>query len=185
MKSIWIGAVALMIAIPALAEKADANKQAEISANAAVGDLVNQGVTATGNVILTKGTIEIKAGKATVVADAEGYYFTTFWADPGGLVTFRQKRDGGDIWVEGEAERVEYHEKQEAVKFYNKAKVRETEAGRLLTQASGAFISYDARKEQVAALNQANGESKAGGGRVTMILAPRRKPASATTAPTK
>lgn len=191
MKTMMIAAAALLIAMPAMAEKGDAFKPLEIDADSSALDLVNSGAILTGNVVLTKGTILIKSGKATVVTDAEGYTAATFWAEPGRLVTFRQKRDGGDIWVEGEAERVEYSDKQEMVKFFNKAQVREVEGTRLLTQASGAYISYDARREQVAALNQPNGESKVGGGRVKMIIAPRRKPAPAaapvppTTAPAK
>jgi lipopolysaccharide export system protein LptA len=180
MKLLLIGAAALMLAAPALAEKADADKEVKIGARYSSGNLVAQGVEAVGDVVLSKGTILIKAGKATVKVDNEGYHVATFWAEPGSLVTFRQKRDGAaDVWVEGEAERVEYTEKQETVKFFSKAKVREVEGTRLLSQASGAHISYDARREQVAAMNQVDGDSKVGGGRVEMILAPRRKPAAA------
>jgi lipopolysaccharide export system protein LptA len=179
MKQMLTAVMALALALPAMAEKADAFKEAKISAAGAVGDLVNQGVTATGNVKLVKGTIQILAGKATVMADPDGFYFATFWAEPGGLVTFRQKRDGGDVWVEGEAERVEYNEKHEMVKFFSKARVRQVDGTRLMTQASGAYIAYDARKEQVAALNQPTGSSKVGGDQVEMILVPQRKPAAA------
>ena len=86
------------------AEKADSEKEAVITARSGHVDDVKQVRTLTGDVVLVKGTLTMKAGRALITEDPQGYQFITFWADPGKLATFRQKRDGaGDLWVEGEA----------------------------------------------------------------------------------
>jgi lipopolysaccharide export system protein LptA len=101
------------------------------------------------------------------------------------VATFRQKRDGGpDLWVEGQAERIEYDEREELVKLFSKAVVKELRTGRLTNELDGAFISYDNRKEVATVRNDASGETKAGRGRGTLIIAPRRTaPAAAAAAP--
>ncbi len=110
------------------AEKADSEKEAIITARSGHVDDVKQVRTLTGDVVLVQGTLTMKAGRALITEDPQGYQFITFWADPGKLATFRQKRDGaGDLWVEGEAERVEYNNKTEVVKLFSKAKLTRLE----------------------------------------------------------
>jgi lipopolysaccharide export system protein LptA len=165
-----------IVAGTAFAEKADSNKPTTIEADEAENDDVKQIRTLTGNVILTRGTLIMKAGKAVMREDAEGYQFVTFTASPGTVATFRQKRDGGDLWVEGEAERIEYDNKTEVVKLFSKAKLEQLEGARVTDEVDGAFISYDSRKEIASVRNTATGESKPGGGRVRMVIQPSNKP---------
>jgi lipopolysaccharide export system protein LptA len=169
-------AVTLRVAI---AERADSAKPTEILADSASDDDVKQIRTLTGNVVLTRGTLIMKAGKAVVKTDPEGYSFATFTAPPGGIATFRQKRDGGDFWVEGQAERIEYDNKLEIVKLYSKAKLTKLEGTRATDEVEGAYISYDSRKEYFALENSTSGESKPGGGRVKMVIQPVIKPGPA------
>jgi len=170
---------ALLACGAAQAEKADALKDIKISADNGVANTSNNGSTVEGNVIVTRGTLILKAEKAITREDPEGYTYATFWAAPGKLATFRQKRDGGDLWVEGEAERIEYDGKLEVVKFFSRARVAQLEGAKVTQQAVGPFISYSSRSEEVAVLNTANGESKKGGGRVEFTFQSRRKPAPA------
>ena len=167
-----------IVAGTAFAEKADSNKPTEIFADSASDDDVKQIRTLTGNVILTRGTLVMKAGKAVLRVDPEGYQFVTFTATPGTVATFRQKRDGGDLWVEGQAERIEYDNKTEVVKLFSKAKLARLESTRVTDEVEGAFISYDSRKEFFAVENTATGESKPGGGRVRMVIQPSNKPST-------
>lgn len=164
----------------AQAEKADSNKPTTIEADHGLGENVSQVRTLTGNVVLVKGTLIMKAGKAVVTEDPEGYQFVTFWAAPGTLANFRQKRDGGpDLWMEGEAERIEYDNKTEIVKLFSKSKVTQLDGKRVTDEAEGPFISYDSRKEVFALENTVSGESKTGGGRVKMTLQPKPQPGAA------
>lgn len=166
------------------AEKADSTKPTNIEADQGTADDVKQIRTLTGNVVLTKGTLTMKAGRALVTEDPQGYQFVTFWATPGALATFRQKRDGaGDLWVEGQAERVEYDNKSELVKLFSKAKLTRLAAGKPADEVEGAFISYDSRQEVFAVHNQNSGESKPGAGRVKMVIQPANRGVTPVTRP--
>jgi len=162
------------------AEKADSLKKAQVSARSVDADRVTQTSILTGDVILTRGTLIMKSEKAVIKEAADGYMLVTLTTTPGKLVTFRQKKDGGpDMWVESQAARIEYEERTDMVKLFNKATIKNLEGTRLDNQIDGEFISYDSRKEVAVARNDASGESKAGQGRVTMVLAPRQRPAAA------
>ena len=161
------------------AEKADSAKPTQIEADQGSADDVKQSRTLTGNVVLTRGTLTMKAGRALVTEDPQGYQFVTLWAAPGALATFRQKRDGGDLWIEGEAERIEYDNKSEIVKMFSKAKLTRLAGVKPTDEVEGAFISYDSRKEFFAVENTASGDSKPGAGRVKMVIQPSAKGAPA------
>lgn len=180
MKKILLGLGACVLACGAvLAERADALKQVVIVADSGTASTISQGGMAEGNVVLTRGTLVMKADKLSLTEDPEGYKSATLLAAPGTLATFRQKRDGGDLWVEGEAERIDYNDKTDIVKLSGKAKVRSLEGTRVTNGAEGPFISYDSRKEEFAALNTPAGQSKVGGGRVQMIFDQKPRPAAA------
>lgn len=172
-----------LVAGTALAEKADSYKQIVIDSDSVDIDDVKQLTVLTGNVVLTRGTLLMKAGKATVRKDAEGYDYVVFNAGPGGVATFRQKRDGGDLWVEGQAERIEYDNKTEVVKLFSKSKLAQLEGTKVTHEMVGEFISYDSRKEFFKAANSAAGESKPGGGRVRTTIESTRRPAPAPATP--
>ena len=170
---VTLGLLCLLCAGQAQAEKADSTKPAVLEADQGVLDNVKQISTLTGNVVLSRGTLLVKAGKAIATRDPSGYDFVTLYAAPGGTVTFRQKRDGGpDLWVEGQAERVEYDGKTEIVQFFTRAQLRQTENGRMTNEVNGDFISYNSRTEIFSVNAKAGGEAVPGTGRVKMILAP-------------
>lgn len=170
------GVCSLAMLAPAHAEKADSDKETVITAAHGDADEVKQVRNLNGNVVLVKGTLVMKAGRAMVTEDPQGYQFITFWADPGKLATFRQKRDGaGDLWVEGEAERVEYDNKSEVVRLFSKAKLTRLEGSKPTDVANGAFISYDSRNEVFKLENSDSGTSTPGGGSVRMVIQPKTK----------
>jgi lipopolysaccharide export system protein LptA len=174
----------LLASLSAVAERADSLKQAAIEFDQAHLDEVTQTRTLTGRVVLTRGTLTVKSDKAVLKESPEGYMYLTLTAAPGKLATFRQKRDGGpDLWVEGQAQRIEYDERTELVKLFSDATVRQLEKGRLSSEVNGAFISYDNRTEQANVGGNAGGQNQPGQGRNTLILAPRR-PSAATPATT-
>ena len=178
-KKIMLSAL-LWLPLLAQAEKADSSKPTNIEADQGTADDVKQVRTLTGNVVLTKGTLIMKAGRAVLTEDPQGYQFVVFWAAPGALATFRQKRDGGaNQWVEGEAERVEYDDKTEVVKLYTKAKLTRLDGSKPSDEVEGPFISYDSRQEVFTVHNQNTGESKPGAGRVKMVIQPTVKDAAA------
>jgi lipopolysaccharide export system protein LptA len=164
-----------LLSLPVQAERADSLKQAVINFDSLDVDEVTQTRILTGNVILTRGTLTLKSDRALLKETPDGYMRVTLTSNTGRVATFRQKRDGGpDLWMEGQAERIEYDERLELVKLFSKAVVKELEGGRLTNELDGAFISYDSRKEVATVRNDPSGESRVGGGRGTLILAPRR-----------
>jgi lipopolysaccharide export system protein LptA len=166
-----------------LAEKADSSKPTEITAKALFDDDVKQIRTLTGDVILKRGTLIMKAGKAVVRTDPEGYQYATFTAEAGSMATFRQKRDGGDLWVEGQAERIEYDNRTETVKLYTKAKLVRLEGKAVTEEVEGEHISYDSRKEFFQVDNSTPGQVKPPSGRVKIVIQPTNKPATPASAP--
>ncbi len=175
MKKLLAAAFLGLAAFGASAERADSLKQAVINFDTLDVDEVTQTRILTGNVVLTRGTLVLKSDRALVKETPEGYMSVTLTANNGKIATFRQKRDGGpDLWVEGQAQRIEYDERAELVKLFSNAEVRELEGGRMTNEIQGPFISYDNRREVATVRNDASGASKVGGGRGTLILAPKR-----------
>ena len=156
------------------AEKADSDKPTNVEADQMAYDDIKQINTFTGNVILTRGTLIMRAHKLVVSQDPAGYQFATLLAQPGGLATFRQKRDTGpNQWIEGQAERIEYDGKSELVKLFVKAKMRRLEGSKPTDEVEGEFISYDSRAEFFTVNNTSSGENKPGGGRIKAVIQPR------------
>lgn len=156
------------------AEKADSQKPTNVEANQMEYDDVKQINTFIGDVVLTRGTLLMKADKVVVVTDPAGYQFATLYANPGHLTMFRQKRDGGpDLWVEGEAEKMEYDGKTEIVKLFSKAHIKRLDGKQATDEVSGEFISYDSRAEFYSVNNTISGESKPGAGRIKATIQPR------------
>jgi lipopolysaccharide export system protein LptA len=158
----------------AQAEKADADQPTNIQADKMAYDDVKQVNTFSGGVVLTRGTLSMKAGKVVVTKDPAGYQYATLYAEPGKLATFRQKRDGpGDLWIEGQAERIEYDGKSEMVKLFSNAKIKRLDGTKTIDEVEGAYISYDSRNEFFSVNNTATGVSKPGAGRVSATIQPR------------
>jgi lipopolysaccharide export system protein LptA len=139
-------AVALMLALPALlasppahAERADRDKPLNVEADRMLADDGKQTVVFEGRVVLTQGTFVLRADKLTVRQDKEGFQSGVAVGSP---ATFRQKRDGVDEWIDGEALRIEYDGKVERVELFDKARV-----SRDKDEVRGNYISYDTRSE--------------------------------------
>ena len=165
-----------IVAGAARAEKADSEKPTNVEADQMVYDDLKQVNTFTGNVILTRGSLLMKAAKVVVTQDPSGYQFATLLAAPGGLATFRQKRDGGaNLWIEGQAERIVYDGKAELVKLYTKAKMRRLEGVKTTDEVEGELITYDSRAEFFSVNNSVSGD-KPGAGRIHAVIQPRTEP---------
>lgn len=176
---IFTFALLSLAAFGASAEKADSAKPTVVDYDSLDVDDVSRTSIVTGNVVVTKGTLLLKSDKAVIKESPDEYMSVTLTSAGGKPATFRQKRDGGpDLWVEGEAQRIEYDERTGVLKLFNNAKIRQLEGSAPTDQVQSEYIAYDSRKEQLTSRNDASGEVKQGKGRGTMIIAP-RKPAPA------
>jgi lipopolysaccharide export system protein LptA len=156
------------LSTPAVAEKADKEKPINLEADRVSIDDVKKVSVFEGNVVLTQGTMVIRADRMIVREDPQGFNHGTAY---GNLVTFRQKRDGVDEYIEGEAERVEYDGKTERIELFNRAQLR-----RGADEVRGSYISYDQPTEFFKVIGgQEDGSSKSTPGRVRAIIQPKNK----------
>jgi lipopolysaccharide export system protein LptA len=163
----------------AWAEKADRNKPMNIEADTLRYDDVKQVSVFTGRVVLTKGTIVIRGAQIEVRQDPEGYQYGTVKGSAETPAFFRQKREGLEEFMEGEAETIEYDGKADTVKFIKKAQLRRLRGSTLADDVSGALIVYENLTERFTV----DGAAPAAGtatGRVRAMLTP--KPESTTAA---
>jgi lipopolysaccharide export system protein LptA len=170
MRSRWASALlGMALAGSVLAERADRDRPVHLEADRATVQDANKLATFTGNVVLTQGTLIIRADKMTVKEDANGFQHATAF---GNLASFRQKRDGKDEYVEGWSERMEYDGKADKVQLFKKARLRRGQ-----DEVHGEYISYDAVNE----FFQVNGSGETAAqthseGRVRAVIQPKKKP---------
>lgn len=132
-----------VVCCAAHAEKADRNQPLRFEADVLRTDNLKKTSHLSGNVVLTKGTILMRAAEVDFREDASGNQAGTILGNPQNRAFFRQKRDGVDEFVEGESERIEYDGRTDSVQFIGKAVLRRLRAGRLVDEMQGAVIVYD------------------------------------------
>jgi lipopolysaccharide export system protein LptA len=166
------------------AEKADRNKPMNIEADSLRYDDLKQTSVFTGNVVLTKGSIIIRGGQLDVRQDPQGFQFGLVVAEPGKLAFFRQKRDGVDEFIEGEAEIIEYDGKADTIRFAKKAQLRRFKGAVLNDEMSGGVITYDNTVDVFTIDGSvAKGAPGAPPGRVRAMLTPKPEAAANAVAP--
>ena len=116
--------LAAIAAQSAFAEKADKDKPMNVEADSLKHDDQKQLTTFTGKVLMTKGTLVLKAARMEVKQDSQGNQVATLSAEPGERVFFRQKREGFDEFTEGEAEAVVYNSKADTLTLTQRAELR-------------------------------------------------------------
>lgn len=146
------------------AELADRDKPMHLEANQLTIDDAKQISIFEGKVRLTQGTMVINADKIIVVQDKEGFSHGTA---TGQLVSFRQKRDNVEGYVEGYGERVEYDNKTATIDFYGQARIKQDE-----DEVRGEHITYNSKTE----VFQVNGTLNKG--RVRAVIQPKNKRSS-------
>ncbi len=173
------GALALCVAITgsvgtARAERADRLKPLQVESDQPGKiDLLNQFVVFNGNVVVTKGTMLIRAARIEVRETPEGYHSALAVGAAGRPATFRQKRDGVDETIEGEAERLEVDGKANVIKFIGNASVRRLRGAQVADEIAGQLVSYDSLNEVFNVSGGAPATASNPGGRVRAVLTPR------------
>ena len=159
----------------ACAEKADRNKPMNVEADALRYDDQKQTSVFSGRVVLTKGTILIRAAKIDVRQDAQGYQFGLISAEPGKLAFFRQKREGLDDYFEGEGELIEYDGRADTARISSKAQLRRYRGATLADEFTGEVIVYNNTSDMfsIDGAQPKAGSGPAPGGRIRAMLIPK------------
>ena len=172
-----VAASILALSFTAYAEKGDREKPINLEADRVSLDDINKVQIFEGNVVMTQGSMQIRTSKLVVTQDADGFQKGVATGGPDGLARFRQKRDGKDEFIEGEAERIEHNTRDEKTEFFARAWVKSGQ-----DEVKGQYILYDALSEKYLVTNKL-GEAKSATGseqaRVRAIIQPRSKTAPA------
>lgn len=168
------------LASPASAERADRDKEANVTADHSTLDDLHQVEVLTGHVVLIKGTMRLTGERMEHRQDELGYEYYVVTAAPNELATFHERRDpvreGVESTLDGYAERIEYDEKNDRVTLIQRALVKRFENDELRDELSGTRIVYDGRNANY----DVDGHNVDGtGGRVHIRIAPRGAPAPA------
>jgi lipopolysaccharide export system protein LptA len=165
----------------AVADRSDRGQPLNFAADSAKVDELKQTNILTGNVEITKGTIVIRADRVEVRQSPEGYQSAVATGAGSKRAFFRQRREGSDEYIEGEAERLEYDARSDTVRLVNQATMRRFRGNTLADEVAGNTISYDNTTEVFQVLGGPS--SAAPSGRVRGVLTPRETPASAPGSP--
>ena len=177
----------------AVAEQADRTKPISVASANAVADQARHTAEFSGDVVVTQGTLEIRADRVHMREGANGERLGFAFGKPGVPVQFRQRGDRPDEWNEGQAERVEYDSLANEVRLIGAATLRNLN-GTLVTQSVASdAITYDTARDRVSSTGAEQATARAGDGRpaqrVTVVFAPRAAPsadtASSGTAPAR
>jgi lipopolysaccharide export system protein LptA len=163
------GVILLSLAFSASAEKADKDKPTNIESNKMSSDDARRMTIFEGNVVLTKGTVVVRAERIVVRQDADGFQFSTAYGKP---VRFRQKGDpkaGCDgLWTDGEALRIEIDDRNEKVELFERARVTRDQ-----DVVNGDYIFLDQRTEFFSVSTAKGAAPAAPSSRVTAVLQPK------------
>ena len=145
--------VLLLLSTPSLAEKSDRDKPIEIESDTMTMDDTKNVSIYTGDVILTQGTLIIKADELIVREDNQGFQHSTSTGNP---TSFKQKREGVEEYIEGIGQRIEYDGHMDKVHIYRDAIVK-----RGNDTVMGDYIIYDANAEVAQAMSSKSNNGEA------------------------
>ena len=175
-----LAGLATVATSPVQAEKADRFKPLNVEADLPGKiDLLNQYVVFNGNVVVTKGTMTIRASRIEVRESPDGYHTAVAFGSPTQHATFRQKRDAPDEYIAGDAERLEYDGKSDVIRFVNNASVRRLRGSETSDEISGNLVTYDSGTEVFNVTGGAPATASNPGGRVRAVLTPKEGSAAA------
>ena len=137
--------ISLIISFDVLSEKSDKDKPIEIEADSMTVDDSKSTSIYEGDVILTQGTLIIKADTLIVREDKQGFQHSTSIGKP---TTFKQKMEGSDKFIQGKALRIEYDGHMDKIHLYKNAEVKRGD-----DIVVGDYITYDANAEIAQAMS--------------------------------
>ena len=155
------------------AEQADRNKPMHVEADKMQHEESRQLTILTGKVQAVKGTLVMRAARMEVQQDAQGQQIAHFWAEPGQRVFFRQKREGLDEFIEGEAVQAVYDSRQDLMTLTERAEARILRNGQAADRLEGQRIVYNNTTEVLNVDGKPLETAGAGRSRVRAVLAPK------------
>ena len=162
---IYAALCASLLITPAYAEKADRDKPVNIEADTVTLDDIKKVSVYSGNVILTQGTLMLRADRVQATQNATGLDKISASGRP---VSFRQKMDGSDDVIEGVSDRIEFDSVSNQIELIGQAQLQ-----RGSDELRGAQISYNANTGFYKVVGQPNAQGPSGRVRATIMPKPR------------
>lgn len=179
LRPLLLPALALSLGLGAAqAERADRDKPINIDYDRGGVDLMKQRTEFSGNVVLTKGSMLLRAEHMDVRETADGYKQAYATGASGKPVSFRQARDVPGESIEGWADQVEYDTRSDTMRFIGNAVLRRLRGTAVADEVVGAVIHYDNRSEVFSIEGGQASPHPAGRGRVVMMPRAASAPAS-------
>ncbi len=166
----------------AWAEKADRTRPMTLESDQpCTVSLLKQTSVCSGNVVISQGTLQIRADRLELRETPEGYQMALATGSAAKPATYRQKRDGSDETVEGQAQRIDYDSRAGTLRFEGAAVVRRLRGSTVADEIQGQQIVWDSTAES---FNVRGGAATASnpGGRVRAVITPRAPADDATDA---
>ncbi len=157
----------------AWAEKADRLRPMTLESDQpCTVNLLKQTSVCSGNVVISQGTLQIRAERLELRETPEGYQMALATGNAAKPATYRQKRDGADETVEGQAQRIDYDSRAGTLRFDGAAVVRRLRGSTVADEIQGDQIVWDSTAES---FNVRGGAPTATnpGGRVRAVITPR------------
>jgi len=118
-----LAAASLLAAPPAFAEKADKTKPISFTADQPTEvDFEKRIGTLKGNVVITQGTLTIKADRIDFKQNADNSLSATAYGNP---IAFRQKKDDSDEYYEGFAQKAVYDGSKDLLELFDRALLKQ------------------------------------------------------------
>lgn len=168
-------AAALLAPAAARAEKADRDKPMVVEADKPGSiDLQRQVVVFNGNVVISQGTMVIRADSVEIRESPDGYRTAVAIGSPARPASYRQKRDAVDESVEGVADRIEFDSRSDVLQLTGNAAVRRLRGTAPADEITGGSITWNNSAELFSVKGGATSPANPSG-RVRAVLSPRQQ----------
>ncbi|MEY4976184.1 MAG: Lipopolysaccharide export system protein LptA precursor [Pseudomonadota bacterium] len=176
-QALWLALPLALAQAPALAEKADRDKPMQIESDQLKHDEQRKLTVFTGKVIALKGTIVMRADRVEVQQNDKGQQVTQLFAAAGERIFYRQKREGLNEFIEGEAVRAVYDEPRDLLTLYERAEMRILRSNQQVDVVQGQTIVYHQQTEQMQVDGRTPGSGNAAP-RVRAVINPKAQDAT-------
>ena len=136
-------AIAALVALPASAATTPVNSDREkpitFAGDAGDANLQARGGVLSGNVVITQGSLSIRADRIVFKQNPDNSLSATAYGNP---VAIRQKREGFDEYYEGYAQRIEYDGSNNLVELFDRALLKRGQ-----DEIRSNYVSYNTSTE--------------------------------------
>lgn len=166
--NLFVACCLLGLSLSSHAETKDRLQAMTIDADRVSVDELKKTSLFTGHVVMTQGTLVVKADKVSFRQTETGEFYVTAQGKP---INFRQKQDNSPEFIEAFAEQLEFDSKADQLHLMRQAVLRHGK-----DEVRGESITYNMQTQQYEVTGGKSGaEASAADKRVRLVIQPRAK----------